>query len=304
MRDYISREIQQTPRTQRIASQLHECGSYLLFRHYTESDRVRLAAMYSCRQHLLCPFCAIRRGAKMLARYVERFAIVHAENPQLMPYMVTLTVKNGADLAERYAHLHNAVKRLGKERHRGRGFEIEKAAATVSSYEFKRGSGSGLWHPHMHGVWLCTSPLDAAKLSAEWKEITGDSHVVEFHTMYGEPIDAFAEVFKYAVKFSDLPPADNWDAAQTLRAKRLIRSTGLLWGVQVPDELTDDELLEGSAYVELFYRFMRGVGYVSEDGEMHRYRYTAQVNRAPGELPPGTIQEYRGHGGEAPHTSP
>lgn len=306
MRDYIARSVEQTTRAQRVAAQMRECGSYLLFRHYTEVDRVRLAAMHSCKHHLLCPFCAIRRGAKMLARYVERFQIVQAEHPELLPYMVTLTVKNGPDLAERYSHLHRSVKHLGKSRHRYRGTapEICKAAGAVWSYEFKRGAGSGLWHPHMHGVWLCTAPLDAQKLSSEWHSTTGDSFIVDAHAMYGEPVDAFAEVFKYAVKFADLPLADNWAAAQTLKAKRLIRSSGLLWGVAVPETLTDDELLEGSPYVELFYRFIRGMGYVNSDGEIHRAAYRASLERPYGHVAPGAIKLSGGMGAEAPHEGP
>jgi len=306
MRDYISLSIEQSKRTQRIASQMHECGSYLLFRHYTDADRVRLAAMHSCKHHLLCPFCAIRRGAKMLARYVERFQIVQGEHPELIPYMVTLTVKNGPDLAERYSHLHRAVKRLGKDRHRYRGIapEIAKAAGAVWSYEFKRGDRSGLWHPHTHAVWLCTSPLDVPKLSAEWHEITGDSFIVEAHRMYGEPLDAFAEVFKYAVKFADLPLADNWAAADTLKRKRLIRSSGLLWGVEVPETLTDDEILEGSPYVELLYRFVRGLGYALTDRAGYRAAYFAALNRDRGQLPPGAHKWSGGMGAEAPHEGP
>lgn len=286
MRDYIALALEQTPRIRRVAARLNDCGSYLLFRHYTEEDRVRLHAAYFCRQHLLCPFCAIRRGSKMLSRYLARFTQVHGELPELKAYMVTLTVKNGPDLAERFAHLARSVKLLGKYRHLGRGHEISKAAGTVSSYEFKRGKNSNQWHPHMHAVWLCTDRLDGEKLSAEWKNITGDSHVIDVHPMYGEPIDAFCEVFKYAVKFADLPLADNWAAAQTLREKRLIHSTGVLYGVEVPDELTDDETLAGSTYTELFFRFMRSLGYVSEDGEMHRARHSAQMQRSHGQAAP------------------
>ena len=41
------------------------------------------------------------------------------------------------------------------------------------------------------------------------------------------------EVFKYAVKFSDLSLDDNWHAAQLLKGKRLLNSFGLFRGVEV-----------------------------------------------------------------------
>jgi hypothetical protein len=45
-----------------------------------------------------------------------------------------------------------------------------------------------------------------------------------------------------------------------LKGKRLLGSAGCFRGVEVPDEL-NDELLDDLPYVDLFYRFLRGVGY-------------------------------------------
>ena len=276
MRDHIAAQVShqgyQLPRHQRIAHDLHNCGSYLVFRHYTEQERVRLHGLHSCKHHLICPFCAIRRGAKMLARYLERVQLVLAENPNLEAHMVTLTIKNGPDLSERFQHLHRSVKRYHKLRHLDRGHEITKARGAVWSYEFKRGSGSGLWHPHVHGVWLTEkgNAPDTAKLCVEWHAITGDSFIVETHPLYGELVDAFAEVFKYAVKYGDPPVADNLDAHEVLRGRRLIGCSGLLWGVEVPDDLADDLINDDPVFEDLFFRFVRGIGYVSTDGEVMR----------------------------------
>lgn len=264
MRDFIARcVVPQTMSTRRAAHELHHCGTYLVFRHYLESGRIRLHAFRSCRQHLICPFCAIRRGARMLQWYLERVDVVMAAHPGLRAYMVTLTVKDGDDLAERYEHLHRAVKRLHHRRHRGDCSEMQKVAGGVWSYEFKRGSGSGMWHPHLHAVYLASEPIEQTKLSAEWREITGDSYIVDVHELYGDRGDAFSEVFKYAVKFANLPLADNWRGYEVLKSRRLVASCGLLWGVEVPDTLTDDPV-EFEAFVDLVFRFMRGVGYVSQ----------------------------------------
>ena len=67
------------------------------------------------------------------------------------------------------------------------------------------------------------------------------------------------EVFKYALKFSDMELADNWEAFQTLKAKRLVDNFGLFRGVQVPDDLTDDDI--DDEYILLLYCFVRGSGY-------------------------------------------
>lgn len=254
MADYIRSVQHRTPAVEKVATELAECGAYLVFRHYLTEQKAKLIAARTCKKHIVCPLCAIRRGAKMLARYKERFEIVMEKNAHLVPWMVTFTVKNGEDLSERYNHLHKSVRLLNKYRHLGRGHEVCKAQGSVWSYEFKRGESSQLWHPHMHGVWLCSSPLDVKKLQKEWLQITSDSFIVEAHPMYGEAIDAFCEVFKYAVKFGGLPLADNLHAFEVLRSKRLVRSAGLLWGVEVPDSLLDDEL-EDHQWIDVAYRY-------------------------------------------------
>lgn len=78
------------------------------------------------------------------------------------------------------------------------------------------------------------------------------------------------EVFKYAVKFSDLTLADNWHAAQRLKGKRLLNSFGLFRGVEVPDSLLD-EPLDGLPYWDRFYRYLQG-----------EYQFTGESPKANG----------------------
>jgi hypothetical protein len=74
-----------------------------------------------------------------------------------------------------------------------------------------------------------------------------------------DPVSGFIEVFKYAVKFSDQPPADTVHAFQALRGRRLLASAGCFRGVPEPEGLLDDsEALEGLPFVTLFYRFLAG----------------------------------------------
>jgi hypothetical protein len=239
---------------------LSQCGDYLLFRHYLEADSVRLHAAQFCKYHLLCPLCAIRRGAKALEAYLPRYEVILGEKPHLRPLLVTLTVKDGANLGERFRHLRGAVQRLNRRRGRGRGVSCwERVAGAVWSYEVKRGKGSGLWHPHAHAFVLADGPVDQTRLRDEWQQITGDSFIVDVRPIVGEAVDGFCEVFKYAVKFSDMEVADTVAAATVLRGERLISSCGVFRGVEIPDELEDDPL-EGP-YVELFYRYLAGRGY-------------------------------------------
>jgi hypothetical protein len=203
---------------------------------------------------------------------MDRLAVIKAENPRLKAYLVTFTVKDGPDLSERFAHLHSSLTRLHKTRHgKGQWSEARKAAGAVWSYEFKRGQGSGAWHPHVHAVWLCEDAPDMYKLRAEWEAITGDSFMVDVRPFHDQDdvLNGFLEVFKYAVKFADLSLDDAWHGYQTLSGRRLIASFGAFRGVDVPEDLTD-EGLDDLPYVELLYRFVRGAGYsFSEDGPAH-----------------------------------
>ena len=245
-----------------IHRKLTNCGDYLVFRDYHTIDQVKLHAAFFCKKHLLCPLCAIRRGAKLVKSYMDRLDVILQEKTRLKAFLVTFTVKDGDDLEERFNHLTNSVKLYNKYRHLNRGHEVSKVEAAVWSYEFKRGKNSGQWHPHMHAVWLSEEIPDAHKLSKEWHAITGDSYIVdvtEFHDQ-NDVIGGFLEVFKYAVKFSDLPLEDNWHGYQVLNKKRLIASFGLFRGVEIPENLTDTPL-EDLPYVQYFYQFYKNIGY-------------------------------------------
>ena len=223
------------------ADRLATCGDYLVFAHYYTRDEVRLHGARLCMQHLLCPLCAIRRGAKALKSYLDRWECIKAEKPLLRPFMVTLTVKDGPDLEERFKHLQKSQHELWHRKRRGRGSSLDGVAGAVWSYEFKRGKNSGLWHPHLHMIALAENMPDAKELAGEWRNITGDSFIVDVRPISDEdPVSGFVEVFKYAVKFSDQPKEDTIHAFEVLKGKRLLASAGCFRGVPEPTSLGDD----------------------------------------------------------------
>ena len=271
------------PEHQVMGDKVKHCGDHLVFRHYFTVDQVKLHAAYLCRKHLLCPLCAIRRGSKALAAYLDRWEVIKAANASLRPFLVTLTVKDGADLDERFRHLHAAQRELWKRKQRGRGSVLDGVVGAVWSYEVKRGSGSGTWHPHLHMIALAENMPDQVELASEWKNITGDSFIVDVRLISeADPASGFIEVFKYAVKFSDQPPADTVHAWTTLAGKRLLASAGCFRGVEVPDSLLDDsEGLEGLPYVELFYQYLpSGFSMFRRQSGVHESRSTRKERPA------------------------
>lgn len=258
MSEYIRESQEKNSHTSNQVTRLSKCGHYLHFRDYYQVDQVRLHRADFCMQHLLCPLCAGRRGAKFVEKYMERTETVISGRPGLKPHLVTLTVKDGPDLHERYQHLHLSYRRMMEQRRnalKGRGnnrLEICKAVGGVGAYEFKRGSGSGQWHPHGHNVWLCDETPDPGKLAREWQALTGDSYIVDVTPFHDDPVKGFLEVGRYALKFSSMDIPDNYEAAGILAGRRLIQSFGDLYGVQIPEDLSD-EPLEDQPYLDRLY---------------------------------------------------
>ena len=255
----------------RLSADVRSCANYLVFHNYYTVDQIKLAKLRTCKKHLLCPFCARARAAKNVQSYMDRFQVLLDENPSLVPALLTLTVKNGEDLRERFDHLQKAWKKYQNRRRTyfktGRGFnELCKVDGAVFSYETTVNEETGEWHPHLHIVVLLNSYIDRKKLSEEWEKITGDSKIVDIRQLKpsddGSMVDAFCEVFKYALKFSELSLEDNFHAYDTLRGSRLQGSFGSFWGVKVPEGEADDlSGLEGLPYLEMFYQYMNRKGF-------------------------------------------
>jgi len=251
-----------------LALSLQGCANYMVFNNYYTIDQTRLSRVHTCKKHLLCPFCARLRGAKQVGSYLGKFKHLMKENPKLIPALLTFTIKNTDDLKTGTEHLTNSFRKFLEHRRqffkKGRGYnELCKVDGAVFSIEATFNEKDGTWHPHLHALVLLTDYIDIEKLSAEWHKITGDSYIVDIRKLKGdsdsEMAEAFSEVFKYALKFSDLPLDKNLDAFRALRGKRLQGSFGSFRGVTVPETMTD-ELFEGLPYLELFYTFKARLG--------------------------------------------
>jgi hypothetical protein len=256
----MAKYIQQNYPDKKLSFQVSSCATQMVFNNYYTVDKIKLSKVLTCKKHLLCPFCARLRGAKQVQAYLEKFNQVMQEKQNLTPAFLTMTVKNGDNLEERFNHLIDSFRKYIERRRdyfkKRRGFnEFCKIDGGAFSFEFTKKNG---WHPHIHAVVLLNDYIDVEKLSQEWKAITGDSFIVDIRKIKGnsqdEMAEAFVEVFKYALKFSDLALADNLHAYETLKGKRLQGSFGSFWGVKVPETLTDD-LHYGLPFLELFYRY-------------------------------------------------
>ena len=245
----------------KVIPKLSYCANDLLFRHYYTLDEYRLLKLMSCDKHLLCPFCAIRRGSKYCIKYKERLDVVLQENPHIVASHMIVTIKNGDNFMERFNHLsrgYQLVRQRIKNSLRGTSrSEFGKLKGYVGAYEVTN-NGNG-WHPHMHFVILHNEPIYTSVLQAEWERITGDSWDIEVNGLSSIE-EGFAEVFKYALKFSTMSPEHVVESFLSLRGRRLVVSGGLFYGVKVPDDLSDDPI-EDLPYIDFFFRYFDKVGY-------------------------------------------
>lgn len=248
-----------------ISCAIRDCGSYLVFKDYYTVGEVRLSGASFCRRHLICPFCAIRRGSKLVKSYDEKYKNIVRDrsNPQLE--LVTLTVKNGDNLIERFTHLVESYRKLISKRKKGiqrgtGGGEFVKISGGVYSIEFtNRGNG---WHPHIHILALMNpgQQISQSALSEEWQKNTQDSYIVDSRPV-DDPINGFMEVFKYALKFSDLSLEQNWQAFDSLFGRRLVGAFGDFYGVSIDDDYLD-ESLDDLPYLERFFNYAGNGSYL------------------------------------------
>ena len=91
---------------------------------------------------------------------------------------------------------------------------------------------------------LVDSWIDQQEFAEYWHSITGDSYIVDVRRAKKKRVQATqgaaAEVCKYALKFGDLSVEHTWEAFKILKGRRLTGSFGLLWGVKIPEEATDE----------------------------------------------------------------
>lgn len=250
------------PLARRRSLEIRSCSAHLILRQYITIKAHRVKYAQTCKRALLCPMCAIWRGARYVRRYWERWRLLFQESPDLRLYHVVLTVRDGADLRERFQHLRSSLERYHDERKeacRGRRPRNSAccAAGAVWSYETKRGENSGIWHPHVHAVWACDSRLCPGWIAADWLRLTGDSYRVHCREICD--MGGFLEVFKYSLKFSSMENEDLWSAYQILRGRRLVGSFGAFRGIEVPDGFAaDDDIPADAPYIDLLFRWVGG----------------------------------------------
>lgn len=258
--DLDREERDQVTKNQIKANKLQYCGSWMYLREFLNTGEAKILNSLLCKLPFLCEVCAVRRQAKMYAASIVKVQHVMSLHPDLIPVMITRTIKSGPDLKAQADHfrtsrtkMQNTVRKAKSSKSNNkREVELGKVLGQIRSYEVKRAKGNeDHWHFHEHAFCLIGEYIDVPKLQTEWLDFTGDSFIVDVRKIHAkegtedsDPVgSALAEVLKYPLKFEGLSPADAWLAHQVLGGSRMTDTLGNLRGIKT-GELESDEPLE------------------------------------------------------------
>ncbi len=210
--------LQNAPDLVKQQESLSVCASLLIFHHYYRLHRHLLRGGITCKQHLLCAPCSLRRSASYAKAYYRAIQHLLKEHADWAPVLITKTIRNSSNLGTLYQEFIKAhAKLILRRRHALQAKKIRLKTPTiysaflggVGSYEYKRGAFSKLWHPHSHELafirfvdWKITpvrefrwrkvdgkrvqieetvyKPLEIeSRLREEWKQLTGGSWVCD-----------------------------------------------------------------------------------------------------------------------------
>jgi len=234
----------------RLAENVEGCGSFLRIREWMETGESRIRDANFCKKFLVCTSCAARRAAKQVAAYATKVEAVQAERPELVPAMVTLSIKNRPDtrdgLREGLQHLKDSWRRQSAAARSGRTtkcrnarIEWNKVQGSVRAIEVTN-IGNG-WHPHIHAFVLLEDYIDQKALSAEWERFTGDSTIVDVRKCRNGIVPGLIETLKYVTKLADLTPEQIYQVHAAAKGSRFTDPQGILRGVPEPEINEDDQ---------------------------------------------------------------
>jgi plasmid rolling circle replication initiator protein Rep len=190
------------------------------------------------RCHLpFCPDCWELKSNRELRRNLPKFHQALKDNPSLIVAFNTLTLRSDKkrDLRSGCREIKSDFRKLRK---RDIWENCEGGFGRIENTYSKKHS----WHPHLHCLLLLNDYIPQKALSENWKDITGDSMIVDIRTVR-DVSAGLVECIKYPFKPADLRKLGKAQIAEMmeLKGERLGLSFGNLFGLEVDDE-TESEM--------------------------------------------------------------
>jgi hypothetical protein len=181
--------LKRTHRPDARIDRFSNCGAGMLIQKSADGTELRMICT-RCKDRF-CVACGAERSGAFAERVAQHLA-------GRVTRFITLTLRaSNTPLVDQLDRLYRSFAALRRRAQLKGVF-----AGGACFLECKIGSGSGLWHPHLH---IITEGryIDCRELSREWHKVTGDSSVTKIKAVPDNASRA-AYVTKYVTK-----PADN-----------------------------------------------------------------------------------------------
>jgi len=184
--------------------------SYFWFRCNRCGNAVK--GFITCKKRT-CLVCARTRSFQFIEIYLP--IILCFQWPSFLT--LTLRVKPDKDVKIEVDRIIASFRKLRKRK----VWDVKRGIFSIEIVK-KRDWG---WFVHLHAL-VDSKWIDQAALSDVWRNITGDSYVVDIRRV-GNPKLGLREVLKYQTKIWELNEEDKEFVEKTFRHKRFINSFGI-----------------------------------------------------------------------------
>lgn len=272
--------IGENPLSASMSANVHNCGSWLYFRHYDEIEKSTLHKARFCKKDKLCPACAMRRATKQVDKVMGQLR-VHPDLIEGSWYLIVLPVIHTAeeDFMTVFNRLQTGLKGINKAMRNvrsGQGTENYFAdnfdGIMYSIEETKTQNG---WNIHANLLCRSSKPLTGLIMKPSvkgkkrasywhpdavetWRNLTSSINVSISPINAKDPEALYSnlrEVFKYSLKFQDLSPDDLLIAYRCLYGRRLLGTMGTLRNLKTDVDLNGDDV-ENQMFTESFLTFV------------------------------------------------
>lgn len=169
-------------------------------------------------QDRTCGTCRKKDYYRLLGKYQP----LVEQMPKNRLRLITLTLKNGPDLAERRQLLKTSISKLRRQQ---RYKDVFFGGIIVEEHVNKGETG---WNSHAHLI-IEGRYIDQKQLSADWALLT-DSPIVDIRAIT-DPITVLRYVLKYLTKSPEIDTQEHRDEYNTaLKGKRLVQPFGAWYG--------------------------------------------------------------------------
>lgn len=204
---------------------MRECCNMVAFRRYLSTGDVQLVSSNFCKYDRICIACATKRAMRMIKKFKD--GIEHSDLYNKQRYYIVLTIRHekGDTLPELMSRLMKYKDRLARayrnskrDSHKSKSFFSQFDWMVISIEISHRGQNG--WHPHINILACSDTMIDTHynnymdadindELLVERKKMTDNTSYIHNIRHIEVSKDHFSrsgigEVFKYAIKFSDL----------------------------------------------------------------------------------------------------